>query len=153
MAHTIHKNYKTEYETPDSIFKPLDEEFGFGLDAAATEKNSKCNLHLGVEHNALQGDWISMQREALGEAGNVWLNPPYGRGIGRWVLRAYIESHDGLTVVCLLPSSTDTAWFHDWVLPYAEIRWIRGRVQFTINGEKMKGGNPGANFIAIYRGK
>lgn len=36
------------------------------------------------------------------------------------------------SVVFLLPARTDTAWFHDLVLPHAsEIRFIRGRLHFS----------------------
>lgn len=30
----------------------------------------------------------------------------------------------------LLPARTDTKWFHEWVLPYAEIYFIKGRLKF-----------------------
>ena len=33
-------------------------------------------------------------------------------------------------MVCLLPARTDTKWFHDYVLPYSDIEFIRGRVKF-----------------------
>jgi site-specific DNA-methyltransferase (adenine-specific) len=47
------------------------------------------------------------------------------------VAKAYRESLRGVTSVLLLPSSTDTAWFYDWVLPFAEIRFVRGRIRFV----------------------
>ena len=37
-------------------------------------------------------------------------------------------------VVCLLPARTDTAWWHDFVMKAAEIRFIRGRVHFNDQG-------------------
>ena len=61
----------------------------------------------------------------------MWLNPPYGRQIGKWVQKAYEESRKpGTVVVCLIPARTDTAWFHDYCLPYGRIEFIRGRVRF-----------------------
>jgi site-specific DNA-methyltransferase (adenine-specific) len=58
------------------------------------------------------------------------MNPPYGREIGQWVKKAYNESRNGATVVCLLPARTDTAWWHDYVLPMATVTFIRGRLKF-----------------------
>lgn len=60
------------------------------------------------------------------------MNPPYGKALPQWVSKAYRSACIfGATVVCLLPARTDTAWWHDYVLPYAaEIRYLRGRVQF-----------------------
>ena len=37
---------------------------------------------------------------------------------------------DGTTVVMLLPARTDTKWFHEYILPYGQIRFIRGRLKF-----------------------
>jgi hypothetical protein len=43
------------------------------------------------------------------------------------VRKAYEESLRGATVVMLLPCRTDT----QWIEPYAEIRWARGRIKFV----------------------
>jgi hypothetical protein len=79
------------------------------------------------------------------------MNPPYGRQIGKWIEKAYLSSKDGATVVCLLPSRTDTKWFHE-LCNKGEIRFIKGRLvfgtdeywkwlweqEFIINGNKKK---------------
>ena len=44
------------------------------------------------------------------------MNPPYGRGIGVWLQKAYESSQQGSTVVCLIPSRTDTKGWHDYVI-------------------------------------
>lgn len=66
----------------------------------------------------------------------VWCNPPYGR-IEPWVKKAYQESLTGTTTVLLLPCRTDTHWWHDYIQPYAEIRWLRGRIKFDGWNEKV----------------
>ena len=58
------------------------------------------------------------------------MNPPYGRGIKHWIEKAYSESLNGALVVCLIPSRTDTRYWHDYIFPYAEIRFMKGRVKF-----------------------
>lgn len=62
--------------------------------------------------------------------GHCWMNPPYGRTIKHWVKKAYESSLKGHLVVALLPARTDTAWFHEYILGKAEIRFLRGRLKF-----------------------
>ena len=57
------------------------------------------------------------------------MNPPYGRGIGAWLEKAFRSAAMGATVVCLLPARTDTAWFQDYAMK-GEVRFIRGRLKF-----------------------
>ena len=73
-----------------------------------------------------------------------WCNPPYGRQIGKWVKKA---AECGATVVMLLPARTDTAWFHNYILGKAEIRFLRGRLKFG----DSKNSAPFPSMIVIYR--
>ena len=57
------------------------------------------------------------------------MNPPYGREIGKWMLKAFHEACNGATVVCLVPARTDTAWWHDFAMK-GDITFIRGRLKF-----------------------
>lgn len=57
------------------------------------------------------------------------MNPPYGRGIGQWMQKAYESAQMGATVVCLVPARTDTAWWHDYAMR-GEVTFIRGRLKF-----------------------
>lgn len=58
------------------------------------------------------------------------MNPPYGREIGKWLKKAYESALEGAIVVCLIPSRTDTRWWHEYVMRAREIRYIRGRLKF-----------------------
>ena len=57
------------------------------------------------------------------------MNPPYGRVLGLWMKKAYESSLEGALVVCLIPSRTDTRYWHDYAMK-GEIRFIRGRLKF-----------------------
>lgn len=74
------------------------------------------------------------------------MNPPYGREIGLWVRKA---AESNVTAVCLLPTRTDTAWFHDYIYGKAEIRFIRGRLKFG----NSKNSAPFPSMIVIFRGE
>ena len=109
-----------EWETPQYFFDSLVEEFGeFDLDPCATHENAKCPKYFTKEDNGLLQPWV----------GRVFMNPPYGREIGKWVAKAYRESRKEAFVVCLLPARTDTTWFHEFCLK-GSIRFLRGRLKF-----------------------
>lgn len=109
-----------EWATPQALFDALDAEFGFTLDPCATPANAKCTTFFTASDDGLAQSWAGYV---------VFLNPPYGRQIGRWVKKAYESALEGATVVCLLPARTDTAWWHDHVMK-GEIRFVRGRLKF-----------------------
>ena len=61
----------------------------------------------------------------------MFVNPPYGRGIGRWFEKAYDESlKKDTTVVMLIPARTDTKYWHKYAMRADEIRLIKGRLKF-----------------------
>lgn len=146
-----------EWETPDSLFDPLNEEFHFTLDGAASPENYKVDKFCAIDgtyfvlngkpvlFSDLDGLTYSYQSEV------VWLNPPYGRTETiKWVRKAYEESRGTATVVVLLPSRTDTKWWHEYVLPHAdEIRYIKGRIKF----EGASGPAPFPSVLVIFRRK
>jgi len=83
----------------------------------------------------------------------AFLNPPYGRTLGKWVEKAYREGQkEDTTVVLLIPARTDTTYFHEYILGKAEIRFLRGRLKFTDENGTAKDAAPFPSLIAIYRG-
>lgn len=84
--------------------------------------------------------------------GVAFVNPPYGRGIERWIQKALSEIAAGhcIRAIFLLRSSTDVAWFHDLVLPFsAEVRFIRGRLKFGKHTERA----PFASMLVVFDGE
>ncbi len=59
----------------------------------------------------------------------VFMNPPYGRSIGKWMRKAYEAAKTGATVVCLVPCRTDTLWWHEFAMN-GEVRFLKGRIRF-----------------------
>ena len=117
----IHFSSKSnEWATPQWLFDRLDQEFHFTLDPCSTHENAKCKRHYTLNDDGLAQDWS-------GEV--VFMNPPYGREIGRWMEKALSSTKKGATVVCLVPARTDTAWWHDFAI-HGEIRFLKGRLKF-----------------------
>lgn len=144
---------KDDWATPDEVFEPLNAEFGFTLDAAANEANTKCARWFSEEDNALeQVDW----GWPLSEPQVVWLNPPYSRGLqSRFIVAAYEQSHMGHTVVMLIPARTDTVAFHAFIWDRnkhqpregVEVRFLKGRIKFV----GAEHGAPFPSMVVIFR--
>ena len=108
------------WETPQWLFDKLNEEFHFTLDVCALPETAKCENYFTPKIDGLKQEW----------SGICWMNPPYGREVGIWLKKAYEESLKGATVVCLIPSRTDTKYWHDYCMKANEIRFIKGRLKF-----------------------
>jgi phage N-6-adenine-methyltransferase len=110
-----------EWATPQWLFDALDVEFSFTLDPCSTHANAKCERHFTREEDGLSQDWGDH---------SVFMNPPYGREILRWMRKAYESAQCGATVVCLVPARTDTRWWHRYAMK-GEIRLLHGRIRFV----------------------
>ena len=135
----VHFSSKTnEWNTPDDLFNTLDNEFNFTLDPCTNGENNKCDKFYTEKENGLIQDWSK---------DIVFVNPPYGRQISQWIEKAYNESLKGSKVVCLIPSRTDTKYWHDFIFNKAsEVRFIKGRLKF--GGSKNSAPFPSA--IVVY---
>lgn len=118
---SVHFSSKTElWATPIDFFQKWSDSIGgFDLDVCANQENAKCSKFFSKEDDGLAQQWI----------GKCWMNPPYGKEIGRWMKKAYESSQEGATVVCLVPSRTDTKWWHDYAMK-GQITFIKGRLKF-----------------------
>ena len=106
----VFKSTSDEHRTPKAVYDALNAEFGFCFDPCPMDD---------------QGFWDSL---AIPWEFPAFCNPPYS-DIARWVRKAFEESARGV-VVLLIPSRTDTRWWHDHVMKAREIRFIRGRLKF-----------------------
>lgn len=87
------------------------------------------NLSCSECYCGIHSDWSQF--------GIVWLNPPFSN------IRPFLEkliAHEP-GGIALLPAATDTAWFQDLVLPYATIKFLRGRLKFhVVDGSQLPQG-------------
>lgn len=132
------------WATQPAVFAALDAEFGFTLDVCASADNHKCDRYFTAQDDGLAQDWAGSGHEV------VWCNPPYGShggGIAAWMAKALASSRAGATVVCLIPSRTETGWWHESVMQAAEIRLVKGRLAFG----DSKSNAPFGSAIAVFR--
>ena len=132
---------KEDWETPQWLFDKYNAMYGFTTDVCATKENAKCANFYTPEMDGLNIAW----------EGRCWCIPPYGRTkTGKWVAKAVEEVLWGCPlVVMLLPARTDTKWFHEYVLPYGEIEFLKGRVRFV----GAKDTAPFPSMIVVFRRK
>lgn len=118
-----------DWRTPPWLFRYLDTEFKFDVDAAASRKNSLCRATFTKnKHSALKtASWSYALMRGYRQ---FFMNPPFNN-IAPFLHMALAGSLRGATVVCLLPARVEVAWAHGIVYSHArEIRFIRGRVRY-----------------------
>lgn len=130
-----------EWRTPGPLFRALNNEFGFTLDACAANWNRKCLAYYSKDNSCLDINWPVNSV--------VWMNPPYGREIEKFIKKAYEQYLRGVTVVCLPPARTETKWFTEYCLK-GELRFVRGRIHF-IHKDGSSGRPRFGNVIVILK--
>tara|TARA_Y100000401_G_C8300327_1_gene213675 strand:+ start:407 stop:946 length:540 start_codon:yes stop_codon:yes gene_type:complete len=134
------------WRTPGWLIRFLNEVYDFDLDAAASPDNAICEKYLSEEDDALSVEEWPGDR--------IWLNPPYGRAVGKFVAKAHqqAEMFGKTVVVVLVFARTDTAWWHDFAMRAQDIYFIRGRLRFT-KGEEKSGTAPAPSALLVFSGK
>lgn len=106
------------WKTPKWLYNKLNAEFLFDFDP--------CPLYSNFD--GLSIDWGSSN----------FINPPYDRiNKPKFIKKSFDEWRKGKTCVLLIPAATGTKQFHELMLPYAEIRFLKGRIAFE--GYNTKG--------------
>lgn len=118
-----------KWATPSDLYESLDAEFGFTLDPCPLDDAERI-----MEYDGLARSWSGHR---------VFCNPPYGNGIGDWLAKG----READVAVFLIPSRTDTRWFHEHCLRADEIRFLRGRLRFG----DAKNSAPFPSMLVIYR--
>jgi site-specific DNA-methyltransferase (adenine-specific) len=105
--------HSDNWETPKDFYNELNKEFNFDFDP--------CPLNSSFDGLSIQ--WGKRN----------FINPPYSRKLKQlFVEKAIEESKKGKLCVLLLPVSTSTKLFHNYILPNKkEIRFIKGRLKFS----------------------
>ena len=125
-------SHSDNWETPREFYDKLNSEFQFDFDP--------CPFFTGKitpDKDGLLIDWGKRN----------FINPPYSRALKEaFVKKAIAESKKEKLCVMLLPVSTSTKLFHEYILPNAkDIRFVKGRIKFigiNTKGEKVDNKTP-----------
>ena len=134
---TLFSSRRQDWATPTDLYRDLDEEFHFTLDACAQPETAKCERYFTPDDDGLAQDW---GRE------RVWCNPPYNE-LYAWLAKGDESSQRGALVVFLIPARTDTRAWHEHVMHASEIRFIQGRLRFG----NSKNSAPFPSALVIFR--
>lgn len=113
----LFRSASVHWVTPDHLVRDLEREFGRLHDPCPV---LGCDMSLWDSPGGLSRSWQSP----------TYVNPPYGSAIVKWLQKVVEEARRGVVVICLVPSRTDTSWWHDYVMTADEIRFLRGRLRF-----------------------
>jgi len=172
MNPALFSSATVEWATPLDLIEALRTKFPFALDVCATKENAKAPRFFTREVDGLKQDWIVPPGEFW------WMNCPYcnpeaacgsnckrkrcaKRGWHRteslpgtrdWVAKAAAEAAKGRPGVALLPSRTDTKWFHRHVYPVLrsrpdDVEFLEGRLKFG----GAKAGAPFPSVLVVFR--
>ena len=119
----IHINNDDNYATPPEVYEKLNLEFSFDFDPFPYNEGPIINDGFLI-------NWGDRN----------FVNPPYSRiKKEKAVIKGIEESKKNKLCVFLIPVSTSTRLFHDYIKPNAkEIRFVDGRIKF---GKLDKEGN------------
>ncbi len=108
--------HKDDWKTPKDFYNNLNREFNFNFDPCPYMHDIKL-------WDGLEIEWGTRN----------FINPPYSRKLkDAFVKKAILESKKNKLCVMLLPVSTSTILFHDFILPNKkEIRFVKGRLKFS----------------------
>lgn len=109
-------DHKDDWATPKDFYEKLNQEFHFDFDPCP------------FQHNISLWNWLDVSW-----GGCNFVNPPYSQKMKEaFVKKAIEESKQGKICVMLLPVSTSTKLFHEYILPNKkEIRFIKWRLKFS----------------------
>lgn len=131
------------WNTPDSLFAPLNALWKFKLDVACLAESALCSRYFTPDDDGLAQTWGIT---------TAWCNPPYDN-IKGWAEKCNDSFQHGTTVVMLIPSRTDTVAFHSFIFGKATaVCFLKGRLKFANPTENEKANNsaPFPSCLVIY---
>jgi hypothetical protein len=132
----------TEWYTPPAIFEALGIEFDLDpcSPGALVVPWIPARRHYTKAENGLTQPWY----------GRVWMNPPYGPGIDRWLQR-FCAHRNG---IALIFARTDTQWFHTYAARADALCFTRGRIPFVSPATSSNhGSTPGCGSVLLAHGR
>jgi phage N-6-adenine-methyltransferase len=124
--------------TTIDLFGPLNAQYRFTIDVAASPSNTKCLRFYSIEQDGLTQPWAGER---------VWCNPPYS-SIAPWVAKAWREDEAQLVVMLLPSNRTEQEWWQHLVEPHRDrrgsrltVKFLPGRPRFMRRGSSQVGPN------------
>lgn len=136
MQAALNSSVRMDWQTPDEVLDLVRKVNSITLDPCTSVDNPvgayafftpqrPTTPHAGLFQgpDGLLGMWADYE-------GLVYVNPPYGREISKWVTKAIAEATYDAEIVMLVPARTDTKWFQTALGSANGLLLWRGRMTF-----------------------
>lgn len=132
MFSSANQAWATRWETFFSIQEQLGKDYN--LDPCCLPETAKCENYFTPKHDmfAINNPFDMFNLRETEQQLQIFCNPEYGTQQKKFVQKIvdWCE-YDNITADVLIPSRTDTALFHDVILPKATaIYFVKGRITF-----------------------
>ncbi len=118
----IHIDNDNDYATPPKLYDELNSIYHFDFDPCP------------YKHDISKWDGLKIEWKQ-----SNFINPPYSTKLKEaFVKKGIEEMKKGKLCVFLLPVSTSTILFHDYIFPNGTIVFLRGRIAFGKLNEKRE---------------
>lgn len=125
---SVHFSSKDEgWLTPQPVIDAVLDCFGGTIDLDPCSNSHESPNVPAAMYLTKEDDGLSLTHRWRGK---VYMNPPYGRGITRWVSKLLVEyyGYNIVEAIALLPARPDTVWFNNlYRYPWCA---VRGRLRF-----------------------
>lgn len=139
-----------QWYTPPEIVRALGGDGGFDLDPCTPEDPTTLPARTAARMIPPSEDGLATPWPG---GSYVWMNPPYGRGIERWLSK--LASHPG-GGIALVPANMDPAWMHTFVLAHPRttaLLFTRGRLKFIRPDGGEGNASPTGSVLVAYGSK
>ncbi len=119
----LHSSVKQDWQTPDEVLAIVRKVGAIALDPCTVDDNPTGAVVVYTPaDDGLRQSWAT-------DFGIVFVNPPYGRELPEWVVKAIAESRR-CCIVMLTPARPDTRWGQALMKHSVAQCWWRGRIKF-----------------------
>lgn len=128
LQHLSILNIQDEYGTPQKVFDNACKEYKIKpkIDICASKINHVLKNYYTIKDNCFTKEIKK----------DFFMNPEYSQ-VANFMAFAFAQHrHNNVSALILTYAKTDTKWWHDYVEPFAEVHFVKGRIQF--NDEKGK---------------
>lgn len=142
IAHNSRSN--NEWYTPPIYISAAREVMGtIDLDPASSAMANRlvcAARYYTCEDDGLKQPWY----------GNIWLNPPYSRGLVRLFIEKLVRERDDYEqAVVLVNNATETQWFASLVEVSSGLVFPMGRIKYYVPGKESGSPLQGQTFVYV----
>lgn len=168
MNPALTSSKRMDWQTPESFLELVRKVGPIALDPCTTQENpTDATVWIYPGHSSLvppgalladpaadglSSSWLEMVSDTE-FGGLVYVNPPYGRELPKWIDKCVAEASYGAEIVALVPARTDTKWGQLALTSADEVLFRKGRIRFVDAATGVAGDAAAFPSMVLYWGK